>query len=183
MHDGLLEYEVVDDGRELALTLLRATGYLSRSEPSLRPNPAGPLDPLEGPQLQGRARARLRGAPAPRRLARRADCYAAADDVLVPLERVRGGGWPGRRRRATGSALDVDGAEVSAVLRDDAGALVVRVVQPHAGGDRGHAWRRRRRARSSGDVVDLTGDRLERLRGRRRAPTVGARSRSALADV
>ncbi len=26
LHDGLLEYEVVDDGRELALTLLRATG-------------------------------------------------------------------------------------------------------------------------------------------------------------
>ena len=69
LHDGLLEYEVVDDGRELALTLLRATGYLSRSELSLRPNPAGPLDPLEGPQLQGHARARLRGAPPPRRLA------------------------------------------------------------------------------------------------------------------
>ena len=30
VHDGLLEYEVVDEGRELALTLLRATGYLSR---------------------------------------------------------------------------------------------------------------------------------------------------------
>ena len=54
IHDGLLEYEVVDDGRELALTLLRATGYLSRAELSLRPEPAGPLDPLEGPQLQGR---------------------------------------------------------------------------------------------------------------------------------
>src|SRR6185369_9789216 len=53
VHDGLLEYEVVGDGTELALTLLRATGYLSRSEMLLRPNPAGPLDPLDGPQLQG----------------------------------------------------------------------------------------------------------------------------------
>ena len=43
VHDGLLEYEVVDDGRELALTLLRATGYLSRSEMALRPNPAGQM--------------------------------------------------------------------------------------------------------------------------------------------
>ena len=53
VHDGLLEYELVGDGTELALTLLRATGYLSRSEMLLRPNPAGPLDPLDGPQLQG----------------------------------------------------------------------------------------------------------------------------------
>ena len=52
VHDGLLEYEVVRDGTELALTLVRATGYLSRSEPALRPNPAGPLDRIEGPQLQ-----------------------------------------------------------------------------------------------------------------------------------
>ena len=69
VHDGLLEYEVVgtDDrpGTELALTLVRATGYLSRSEPVLRPNPAGPLDRLEGPQLQTQPRARLRGARPP----------------------------------------------------------------------------------------------------------------------
>ena len=54
LHDGLLEYEVVGDGNELALTLFRATGYLSRSELAFRPNPAGPLDPLEGPELQRR---------------------------------------------------------------------------------------------------------------------------------
>jgi hypothetical protein len=131
VHDGLLEYEVVtnDEGRgaELALTLVRATGYLSRSEPVLRPNPAGPLDRLEGPQLQttlaldyaivvhaGDAVA--------------ADLAAVADDVLVPLERVRGGGWPGAVGPARGSALRVEGAEVSALLRDDTGALVLRVV-------------------------------------------------------
>ena len=52
LHDGLLEYEVVDRGKELALTLLRATGFLSRAEPALRPNPAGPLLPVHGAQLQ-----------------------------------------------------------------------------------------------------------------------------------
>src|SRR5439155_24221978 len=57
LHDGLLEYEVVGDGTELALTLLRAVGYLSRTEPSLRPNPAGPPNPLNGPQLLGAQRA------------------------------------------------------------------------------------------------------------------------------
>ena len=58
VHDGLLEYEVVDDGRELALTLLRAVGYLSRTEPPLRPNPAGPADARStGAQLPGAQRA------------------------------------------------------------------------------------------------------------------------------
>ncbi len=95
LHDGLLEYEVVDTsdgpGRELALTLLRATGYLSRSELSLRPNPAGPLDPLEGPQLQGRHAVDYAVLPH-RGTWRDADLHAAADALLVPLERVRAGG-------------------------------------------------------------------------------------------
>jgi hypothetical protein len=132
VHDGLLEYEVVaidDDagGRELALTLLRATGYLSRSEPALRPNPAGPLDRLDGPQLQ--TSLALDYAV----VLHRGDVYAAdlpgtADDVLVPLERVRGGGWPGASQPACGRALDVRGAEVSALTRDRDGVLVLRVV-------------------------------------------------------
>ena len=53
-----------------------------------------------------------------------------------PRRRVAGG--VGARR---GSALDVDGAEVSALLRDDAGALVLRVVNrtPAAADSRGVA--------------------------------------------
>jgi hypothetical protein len=127
VHDGLLEYEVVDQGRELALTLVRATGYLSRSEPVLRPNPAGPLDRLEGPQLQT-ALALDYAIVVHRGDVHTADLPGAADDVLVPLERVRGGGWPVASAPARGSALDVSGAEVSALLRDDTGALVLRVV-------------------------------------------------------
>ena len=46
----------------------------------------------------------------------------------MPLERVRGGGWPGATAAATGRRLHVDGADVSAVLRDATGALVLRVV-------------------------------------------------------
>ncbi|MDQ6840606.1 MAG: alpha-mannosidase, partial [Actinomycetota bacterium] len=52
-HEGLLEYELVDGGRALALTLLRATGTLSKPSPITRPNPAGPSHPLEGPQMVG----------------------------------------------------------------------------------------------------------------------------------
>jgi len=126
IHNGLLEYEVVADGTELALTLLRATGYLSRSEPSLRPNPAGPTIPVRGAQMLGEQR--LEYAVLPHHGDwRAADCYGAADAFGVPLERTRGGGLGGARPR-TGYALRVEGAEVSAVLRA-AGGLVVRVVR------------------------------------------------------
>ncbi|MEX1009482.1 MAG: glycoside hydrolase family 38 C-terminal domain-containing protein [Acidimicrobiia bacterium] len=155
LHDGLLEYEVVGDGTELALTLLRATGYLSRAELAFRPNPAGPLDPLEGPQLQ-RPLA-LEYAVLPHRGSRKdARLSEAADDFLVPLERARGGGVPGARHPPTGHALVVDGAPVSAVLRDgENGALTVRVYNPspepttariHTG-----------RGPAHGHVVDLAG--------------------------
>ena len=91
------------------------------------PEPGRPARPARGPAAPGPPRARVRGAPPPRRLGGRAASTAAADEVLVPLERVRGGGWQGADVAPTGRPLRVDGAEVSAVQRDDAGALVVRV--------------------------------------------------------
>jgi mannosylglycerate hydrolase len=167
VHDGLLEYEVVDvadgAGRELALTLVRATGYLSRSEPSLRPNPAGPLDRLEGPQLQT-ALALDYAVLVHRGDVHAADLPAVADDVLVPLERVRGGGWPGASAPATGGALDVQGAEVSALRRDATGALEVRVVnRTPADAELTVA---REGAALRGRVVDLVGTDLGAFDGR-----------------
>jgi mannosylglycerate hydrolase len=130
VHEGLLEYELVDIEGEpsqrraaaMALTLLRSTGMLSRLGMAYRPLPAGPLTPVEGLQLRGR-----------RIEARYALCigcddpYAMVDDVFVPLEVVyaAGGGW----RPASGSALEIEGAEVSAVRRQ-AGMLEVRVFNP-----------------------------------------------------
>jgi mannosylglycerate hydrolase len=127
VHDGLLEYEVVNDGRELALTLLRATGYLSRSEIALRPNPAGPLDPLHGSQLQGPLAVEY-AVVLHRGDWQTAGLYDLADEVLVPLGRVRGGGWAGAFRPATAARLTIEGARVSAVTRARAAApLTVRV--------------------------------------------------------
>jgi mannosylglycerate hydrolase len=133
LHDGLLEYEIVDDGRELALTVLRAVGYLSRTDPQLRPNPAGPPDPLDGPQLQGRQRAEY-AVLVHTGDWRAADCYGAADAFLVPLERARVAPHTDATRPPMGAALRVDGAEVSAVQRVP-GGLVVRVfrTEPEAG--------------------------------------------------
>lgn len=160
LHDGLLEYEVVDDGRALALTLLRATGYLSRSEPSLRPNPAGPLDPVTGPQLLRPLTVRYAVVPH-RGTWEDARLYALADTFTVPLERVRGG-VPGAPRPASGRALAVDGAVVSAVLREPAG-LALRVFNPT--GEETTVRVEREGAPATGWLVDLLGRPLEPFEG------------------
>jgi alpha-mannosidase len=160
LHDGLLEYEVVRKGKELALTLLRATGYLSRSAPSLRPNPAGPLFPVEGAQLQKPIA--LEYALLPHRGDwQAADLYAAADEFLVPFVQAPAG--VDGERAASGRALTVDGAIVSALQRD-AGGITVRLFNPSAGeitasldhdGEPASGW-----------VVDLLGAPLEAFDGK-----------------
>ena len=106
----------------LALTALRATGMLSRLGMAYRPFPAGPLTPVEGLQLVGRP-VELRYALAVGEV----DPWALADDVLLPLEVVESVG--GGTRPDAGSALEVQGAEVSS-LRRERGVLEVRVFNP-----------------------------------------------------
>jgi alpha-mannosidase len=48
------EYELVDEGRELALTLLRSVGRISRNRHVLRDEPAGPEVPTPEAQSRGR---------------------------------------------------------------------------------------------------------------------------------
>ncbi len=124
--EGVAEYELVEvrDGaaHELALTLVRATGMLSQIPMATRPLPAGPLVRVEGAQLQRRLTLRYAVA------AGEVDPYAVADEVQLPL-RVAEGGVPGADLPAAGTALDVRGAEVSAVVREG-DALVVRVFNP-----------------------------------------------------
>ncbi len=130
VHEGVCEYELVDiqPGPEgdaasaVALTVLRSTGMLSRLGMAYRPFPAGPLTPVDGLQMTGR--------PITLRYALCVGCddpYAMADDVLLPLEVVAtlGGGT----RPDAGSELSVDGAEVSALHRQD-GVLELRVFNP-----------------------------------------------------
>lgn len=120
-HEGLLEYEVVDGGRSLALTLLRATGTLSKPSPTTRPNPAGPPHPLEGPQMVGPFTCRYAVARG------EDDPYGLADQAWVDLLVVDGSGTGDRP--ASGCGLAVRGAEVSS-LRRVAGAVEVRVHNP-----------------------------------------------------
>jgi mannosylglycerate hydrolase len=50
--EHVVEYELVD-GRELALTILRSTGLISRNDNPSREDPAGPEVPVPGAQLIG----------------------------------------------------------------------------------------------------------------------------------
>ena len=130
VHEGVCEYELIDieagpEGdvaRTMALTVLRSTGMLSRLGMAYRPFPAGPLTAVDGLQMTGKT-VSLRYALA-------VDCddpYALADDVLLPLEVVAtlGGGT----RSASGCALSVEGAQVSALQRVG-GELELRVFNP-----------------------------------------------------
>ncbi len=127
VHEGLLEYELVDieEGRAaaLALTLLRATGMLSRVEMATRPLPAGPSHRLRAPQMLGPVEARYAVQIGD------AEPYALVDDAFLPLEVVTADG--GGHRPQRGSALEVTGAEVSA-LRREAGETELRVFNPTA---------------------------------------------------
>ncbi len=157
--DGVSEYELVDlaaepDGpraQTLALTLLRATGMLSRLGMAYRPFPAGPLTPVSGLQLQGRPIEFRYGLALGE-----VDPFALADDLLVPLETrtAAGGGW----RPDRGSALEVSGAEVSALRQHD-GALELRVFNP------ADEPRRVELGPRTGWLVDLRGRPLQAVRG------------------
>ena len=121
-HDGLLEYELVDDGRALALTLLRSVDWISRPDNPRRPVPAGPEVRVEGPALLGRRIARYAVHVGP------CDPFTLADDFLLPLEVVTAPG--GGERPSRGSALAVQGVEVSSVRRTG-DTLEVRIFNPH----------------------------------------------------
>jgi alpha-mannosidase len=145
-HEGLMEYELVDDGGTLALTLLRAVGLLSGTHLATRPQPAGPPVPVEGAQLQGTVVRRYAVAVG------EVDPWALADHAFVPLEVASATGLG--TMPPVGSALTVDGAEVSA-LRRVPGGLELRVFNPTPAEVRvsvpGH----------SGWLVDLRGRPLE----------------------
>ena len=121
VHEGLLEYEVIDGGSTLALTLLRATGMLSRVDMTYRPLPAGPPIHMDGPQVLKAVEARYAVAVGD------VDPYVLADDAFLPLLTVESEG--GGSRDAEGSAFTVEGAQLSALQRHS-GGLEARVFNP-----------------------------------------------------
>jgi hypothetical protein len=151
--DSVLEYEVVEGGTVLAVTLLRAVGFLSRRRPAFRPEPAGPPLPVPGAQMAGLVHRRL-GLLLHAGDWQEGELYRRADDFLVPLLAATVPEGSGRRRPARGQALAITGAEVSAVTREG-GDVVVRVFNPNPGAGT---------ARVDGEVLPLRSGQIALLR-------------------
>jgi mannosylglycerate hydrolase len=119
------EYEVLD-GRELALTVLRSTGLISRNEHPYREDPAGPETPIPDAQMRGRhsfgfAISKYDGdRPGP-------DVLTQAERYRLPVLALPGEGEPGELAAAEGLALAGDGVVLTA-LRRVGESLETRVV-------------------------------------------------------
>jgi mannosylglycerate hydrolase len=116
--DHASEYEVVD-GRELALTVLRSTGLISRSDNPYREDPAGPELPIPAAQLRGPRSfsfAYYGGAT---------EAGVLLDQYRIPFITASGTGSVGALRAEGGPQLE--GAALSSLRRRD-GRIEARVV-------------------------------------------------------
>jgi alpha-mannosidase len=121
--EGVFEYEVLADPAELAITLLRCVGTISRPQLATRAWPAGPDIPTPDAQMLGEHRFEIAVVEGPRA----EDLPAAWERSFLPLATAAapgGGDLPDR-----GSLLEVEGAELSAVRRVG-GRVQVRVWNP-----------------------------------------------------
>jgi len=134
VHDGLNEYELldIDDtantgvskplARSLALTLVRSVGLISSGPMAMRPLPAGPPTPTPDAQMIGPRVGEL-----VIHLGER-DPYEVADEAFTPLLSGRYPAGSGLGDPAThGCALEVHGAEVSALRRRIDGRVELRL--------------------------------------------------------
>jgi mannosylglycerate hydrolase len=125
-HHGILEYELVDvtpaGATTLALTILRATRFLSRGSMTMRPLPAGPHDELLGSQMPGPHRVEFAVS------VDAVDPYALVDNAFLPLAVVYGSGdgqLPEHHQ-----CLDIRGDVVVSALRRTTDGLEVRCFNP-----------------------------------------------------
>jgi alpha-mannosidase len=139
--DHLAEYELTDEGRELAITVLRSTGLISRNDNPYRLDPAGPEIAIPKGQLRGPWRMSFALRP-------HADGWSSGG-VPDAAERYRRPflTWPGAASRdaawppprAGDDALRLEGSDVAltSLRRRDEQWLEARVV--NLAPDRRHA--------------------------------------------
>ena len=130
--EHLAEYEVIPDGSELAITLLRSTGLISRNANPYRQDPAGPEMRIPNAQMRGPRRMSFGLLP------HRGDW--AAGDVAKASERYRHGfitfpgsassdaPWPPPGAGIDALALDDGQVALTALRRRDDGWLEARIV-------------------------------------------------------
>ena len=130
--DHLGEYELTEDGTEIALTLLRSTGLISRNANAYRMDPAGPEMPIPHAQMRGRRRFTFGLFPhAGDWLA--GGVAAAAERYRHALVAVPGLGpaevaWPPDRAALDAFSLEGDGVVLASLRRRDDAWLEARIV-------------------------------------------------------
>jgi alpha-mannosidase len=120
---GVFEYEVRTEPPELAVTLLRCVGTISRVGLATRPSGAGPGLPTPEAQMIGEYHQSFtfrRGLSA-------AELPAAWEATQLPIRSVHADG--GGDLPPAGSLLEIEGAELSSIRRLD-GDLEVRIWNP-----------------------------------------------------
>jgi hypothetical protein len=123
-HEGVFEYEVGDG--ELAITLLRSVGTISRQHLATRPFAAGPDVPTPDAQILGSTGFEL----ALQRGARHSELMVNWERFALPLLEVSTTG--GGTLPASGTLLAVDGDAVLSNVRRRDGMLEVRLWNPSA---------------------------------------------------
>lgn len=130
--DHIVEYELVGDGAEMALTLLRSTGLISRNANPFRQDPAGPELAIPDAQMRGAWRIGFALLPHPGSWAD-GGVSAAAERYRHPLTWAYGSGgsetsWPPPRAGEEGLDVDGEDLDLSALRRRDDGWLELRIV-------------------------------------------------------
>ena len=129
--DHITEYELLGTG-ELALTVLRSTGLISRNDNPYRQDPAGPEIAIPGAQCRGPWRIAFAIGPHAGSWDE-ADVWQMAEryqhELLVgPGSGPRDRAWPREGAGEIGLAIDGRGVILSALRRREAGWLELRVV-------------------------------------------------------
>lgn len=127
MHEGVVEYEVLD-GRDLAVTLLRSVGSISREVLATRPYDAGPQTPTPEAQMHGETAFALGiwpGAP----VGDPAAMLAGWERFGLPIMEAPAAGGGSLPRSAPLLDLDAGDAQLSSVRRRE-GVVEARLWNP-----------------------------------------------------
>lgn len=139
--DGLAEYEATADG-EIAVTLLRAVGALSRNDLPERPGHAGWPTPTPGAQVLGPYRARFALLPhGPHQDGILNDIEHAADDALLPLRGTTLSSAVNQPEPIRGLSLDGDGLRFLACKESEDGEWIVLRCANMTGRPTSGSWR------------------------------------------
>ncbi|KAA9377853.1 alpha-mannosidase [Microbispora cellulosiformans] len=129
--DHVGEYEITGDGTEMAVTLVRSVGYLSRNRNPYRDEPAGPEMPAPAAQCQGPLSVRFGVLPYAGEW-HEAGLPRLAEEFRHDLLAVPGSGAGAASPPGREPALSVSGeGVVMAALRERDGRLEARLVAEH----------------------------------------------------